>query len=95
MPDQILNEEEQLLQTSLREFVDREIAPKAKGADQKGEFQWEAWRGMSELGLTGLGVDTNDSIPGPDHEHPLAGVIDNDRSGVVSAVVQGTPFLFA
>ena len=65
MPDQILNEEEQMLQTSLREFVDREIAPKAKEADQKGEFQWEAWRGMSELGLTGLGVDTKYGGSGP------------------------------
>jgi len=65
MPDQILNEEEQMLQTTLREFVDREIAPKAKEADQKGEFQWEAWRGMSELGLTGLGVDTKYGGSGP------------------------------
>ncbi len=65
MPDQILNEEEQMLQTTLREFVDREIAPKAKEADVKGEFQWEAWRGMSELGLTGLGVDTKYGGSGP------------------------------
>jgi len=65
MPDQILNEEEQMLQTTLREFVDREIAPKAREADEKGEFQWDAWRGMSELGLTGLGIDTKYGGSGP------------------------------
>ena len=42
MPDVILTEEEQMLQTTIRDFVDREIAPKAK--DEKGEFQWdEIW----------------------------------------------------
>ena len=65
MPDLILNEEEQMLQTTLREFVDREIAPKAKEADEKAEFQWECWRGMSELGLIGLGVDTKYGGSGP------------------------------
>ena len=33
MPDLMLNEEEQMLQTTLRDFVDREIAPKAKESD--------------------------------------------------------------
>ena len=67
MPDLILNEEEQMLQTTLRDFVDREIAPKAKESDERGEFQWEAWRGFAELGLTGLGVDVKygGSGPGP------------------------------
>jgi len=30
MPDLILTEEEQMLQSTLRDFVDKEIAPKAK-----------------------------------------------------------------
>ena len=65
MPDLILNEEEQMLQTTLRDFVDREIAPKAKESDERAEFQWEAWRGLAELGLTGLGVDVKYGGSGP------------------------------
>ena len=65
MPDLILNEEEQMLQTTLRDFVDREIAPKAKESDERGEFLWEAWRGFAELGLTGLGVDVKYGGSGP------------------------------
>ena len=65
MPDLILNEEEQMLQTTIRDFVDREIAPKAKEADEKAEFQWENWRGLADLGLTGLGIDTKYGGSGP------------------------------
>ena len=65
MPDLILTEEEQMLQTTVRDFVDREIAPRAKEADEKGEFQWESWRGLADLGLTGLGIDTKYSGSGP------------------------------
>ena len=65
MPDLILTEEEQMLQTTVRDFVDREIAPRAKAADEKGEFQWENWRGLADLGLTGLGIDTKYGGSGP------------------------------
>ena len=65
MPDLILTEEEQMLQTTVRDFVDREIAPKAKEADEKAEFQWENWRGLADLGLTGLGIDTKYGGSGP------------------------------
>ena len=65
MPDLILTEEEQMLQTTVRDFVDREIAPKAKEAEEKGEFQWESWRGLADLGLTGLGIDTKYGGSGP------------------------------
>ena len=65
MPDLILTEEEQMLQTTVRDFVDREIVPRAKEADEKGEFQWENWRGLADLGLTGLGIDTKYDGSGP------------------------------
>ena len=65
MPDLILTEEEQMLRTTVRDFVDREIAPRAKEADEKGEFQWENWRGLADLGLTGLGIDTKYGGSGP------------------------------
>ena len=38
MPDLILTEEEQMLQTTVRDFVDREIDPRAREADEKAEF---------------------------------------------------------
>ena len=65
MPDVILSEEEQMLQSTLRNFIDNEIAPKAKESDEKGEFQWDNWRGLADLGLTGLGIDTKYGGSGP------------------------------
>jgi alkylation response protein AidB-like acyl-CoA dehydrogenase len=65
MPDLILTEEEQMLQTTVRDFVDREIAPRAREADEKGEFQWENWRGLADMGLMGLGIDTKYGGQGP------------------------------
>ncbi len=65
MPDLILNEEEKMLQTMVRDFADRELIPRAKEADEKQEFSWENWRGMAGLGLTGVGVDTEYGGSGP------------------------------
>ena len=65
MPDLLLNEEEQMLQTTLREFVDREVAPKAKESDERAEFQWDTWNGLAGLGLMGLGVEVNHGGSGP------------------------------
>ena len=65
MPDLILNEEEQMLQTLVRDFADRELIPRAKEADEKQEFSWENWRGMAGLGLTGVGIDTEYGGSGP------------------------------
>ena len=65
MLDLILNEEEQMLQTLVRDFADRELIPRAKEADEKQEFSWENWRGMAGLGLTGVGIDTEYGGSGP------------------------------
>ena len=58
MPDLILSEDEQMLQTMVRDFADRELIPRAREADEKQEFSWENWKGMANLGLTGVGIDT-------------------------------------
>ena len=58
MADLILTEEEQMLQTLVRDFADRELAPRAKEVDEKAEFSWENWQGMVQLGLTGIGLGT-------------------------------------
>ena len=57
MADLLLSEEERLLQSTLREFAERELVPRARELDDKEEFSWDIWKGMAALGLTGLGVD--------------------------------------
>jgi len=49
-----LNEEQRLIQKSVHDFAERELAPKASYWDMREEFPWEAVRKMAEIGLTGL-----------------------------------------
>ncbi|MFQ6027860.1 MAG: acyl-CoA dehydrogenase family protein [Dehalococcoidia bacterium] len=58
MPDPMLNEEERMLQNLVRDFADRELAPRAHRMDEEERFSWENWEGMAQLGLTGIGLDT-------------------------------------
>ncbi len=46
-------EQEELVRT-LRAFARRELAPRSAHWDKTGEFPWDAWRQMGELGLFGL-----------------------------------------
>ena len=57
MPDPMLNEEERMLQTLVRDFADRELAPRAREVDEREAFDWRNWQGMARLGLTGIGID--------------------------------------
>ncbi len=57
MPDPTLNEEERMLQNLVRDFADRELAPRARAVDEREEFDWQNWRGLAGLGLTGMGLD--------------------------------------
>ena len=57
MTDLLLNEEERMLQATVRDFAERELAPRAREVDEREEFPWDAWRGMASLGLTGIGID--------------------------------------
>ena len=57
MPDPMLNEEERMLQTLVRDFADRELAPRAREVDELEEFDWQNWQGMARLGLTGIAID--------------------------------------
>ena len=57
MLDLTLNEEERMLQSLVRDFADRELAPRARQVDEQEEFSWENWQGMAGLGLTGIGID--------------------------------------
>ena len=57
MTGMILTEEERMLQNLVRDFADRELLPRAREIDEKEEFSWENWKGMAQLGLTGIGID--------------------------------------
>src|SRR3990172_11678228 len=46
-------EQEELIRT-LRAFARKELAPRAARVDTSGEFPWDTWRQMAELGLLGL-----------------------------------------
>jgi cyclohexanecarboxyl-CoA dehydrogenase len=44
------------LSRALRAFARKELAPQSQRWDKSGEFPWDAWRQMGELGLFGLRV---------------------------------------
>ena len=46
-------EQDELIRT-LRAFASRELAPRSAHWDKTGEFPWDVWRQMGELGLFGL-----------------------------------------
>ncbi len=54
--DFTLNEEHRLFRDMVREFVEKEVKPRARHIDETGEFPWDAIRKMGELGLLGLDV---------------------------------------
>jgi cyclohexanecarboxyl-CoA dehydrogenase len=54
--DLAFSPEQDELARTLRQFARRELAPRSAHWDKTGEFPWEAWRRMGELGLLGLRV---------------------------------------
>ena len=87
MPDLILSEEEQMLQTMVRDFADRELIPRAREADERQEFSWENWKGMADLGLTGVGIDTEYGGSGPAGYRKVAIVSEEVARGDAGASV--------
>ena len=51
-----LTEEQKILRSSVREFAENEIAPKARELDEKEQFSVELTKKMGELGLFGMFV---------------------------------------
>ncbi len=49
-----LNEEQRMIRDTVRDFAQKEIAPLARHTDETGEFPWETFKKMAELGLMGL-----------------------------------------
>ena len=57
MSDQLLSEDELLLKNTVRDFADRELAPRAAAYDESGDFPWDNIRGLASMGLLGLTID--------------------------------------
>ena len=57
MSDTLLTEDELLIQNTVRQFADEQLAPRAAAYDESGEFPWDNFRGLAELGLFGLAID--------------------------------------
>ena len=57
MSGYFLSEDELLLKNTVRDFADSEIAPRAAGYDESGEFPHDNFKGIADLGLLGLTID--------------------------------------
>jgi len=57
MTDLLLSEQELILQRTVRDFAERELAPRARQIDEDEEFPWDNFKGITELGLLGLTID--------------------------------------
>jgi butyryl-CoA dehydrogenase len=62
-----LNEEQKLLQKSVREFAESEVRPMAKELDETGHFPHELFKKAAELGLTGVAFPEAEGGAGFDH----------------------------
>src|SRR5271169_799703 len=62
-----LNEEQKLLQKSVRVFAESEVRPLAKENDETGHFPRELFRKAAELGLTGVAFPEAEGGAGFDH----------------------------
>jgi len=62
-----LNEEQKLLQRTVREFAENEVKPLARDIDETGIFPRETFRKAAELGLTAVALPESEGGAGFDH----------------------------
>ena len=86
MVELLLTEEERMLQAAVREFADRELRPRAREMDEKEESSPEVWRGMTGLGLAGIGVDPAFGGSGGTHRQMVIAIQEVSRGDAASAV---------
>ena len=86
MVDLLLTEEERMLQAAVREFAERELKPRAREMDEKEAFSPEVWRGMTGLGLAGIGVDPAFGGSGGSHRQMVIAIQEVSRGDAASAV---------
>lgn len=85
-----LTEEQLQFQAQVREFVNREVAPRATQADRTGEFPWEILKMMSPMGLLGIPIPVEYGGLGLDSISYLIAIEELSRgcgaTGVIAAV---------
>ena len=57
MSELLLTEDELLLKSTVRDFADQVLAPRAAGYDERGEFPWDNVKELAEMGMFGLTID--------------------------------------
>ena len=57
MSELLLTEEEMLLRSTVRDFADQVLAPRAAGYDERGEFPWDNVKELAEMGMFGLTIN--------------------------------------
>jgi butyryl-CoA dehydrogenase len=62
-----LNEDQKLLEKTVRQFAESEVRPVAKELDETGHFPRELFRKAAELGLTGVAFPETEGGAGFDH----------------------------
>jgi butyryl-CoA dehydrogenase len=62
-----LNEEQILLQRTVREFAEAEVRPHARELDETGHFPHDTFRKAAELGLTGVAIPEPEGGAGMDY----------------------------
>ena len=61
-----LDDEHKALHAMVRDFVDREVAPRARHVDETGEYPWDTLKKMAPLGPLGLNTPEEYGGPGAD-----------------------------
>ncbi|MBS3975957.1 MAG: acyl-CoA dehydrogenase [Syntrophomonadaceae bacterium] len=62
-----LNKEQQMVQKTVREFAEKEIAPYAIEIDKSGEFPWENVKKMARYGFLGMPIERRYGGAGADY----------------------------
>ena len=87
MSDYFLNEEELLLRNTVRDFADQQLAPRAADYDESGEFPWENFRGLAELGLFGLTISEDVGGQGGTARHAAIVIEEIARGCAATSVI--------
>jgi len=85
-----LTEEQKVLRSSIRDFAEKEIAPRAQELDEKEEFSLDLVRSMAELGLFGIFVPEEYGGSGMDYRSYIIAVeelarVDGSAAATVAA----------
>ena len=89
MTELLLNEEEMMLRNAIREFADAELAPRAAGYDESGEFPYDNFRGLAQLGILGLGIDEEHGGSGGTTRQMVVAVEEIARGCAATATILG------